>query len=141
MAFLRLLTLMAACSSPPGPADPPPGEVEDACLEEGGGFPGMTADDLALEQELCEREGWTACDASAFIEVDAAICIAHRDGLEDGLRGLDPVLLAYWRYETVVWQIDNWEYNQGDHFGGSTVVIHATTGAVLDRGEWEIWVE
>jgi hypothetical protein len=78
-----------------------------------------------------------SCEASAFMSVDAALCIARANGLPEGLSGLQGSLVYNGQFRRVIYAVENTLHKAADRAGGDTLAIDAISGAVLDRGGWE----
>ena len=109
-----LLTVTAGCG--------PLGGAEIDCFALGGGYEG---EDLAALQAECEADSrGTYCDASAFIESDAAKCLWFGEWSDEIDRELTAGLFYSTGDRTVVWVVDDPERH-------TAAFIHATTGEGL----------
>src|SRR4051794_38326758 len=97
-------------SADTGSADDTTDTAAAACLDEGGGFPDESADDLAAMQSECESDGGTDCDTAALLEVDAATCLAGVYGLDVGTAGYTAGLVYHYGDKTLCWSVSNLEY-------------------------------
>lgn len=101
--------------------------------------PDQTADDLAALQAECEDDGGTDCDPAAYIGVDVAICLAVEFGLDEGLEGYTASLLYNHGAKTACWNVQNvTDRSDSGASGGDWMLLHATTGELLEEGGWDI---
>ena len=111
--MLAALLAAGACTAT-GPA-----EGKQDCFALGGGFEG---EDTAAIQAECEAdERGEYCDAAAFIESDAAKCIALGEWSDDVDRDHEAGLFYSYGYRTVLWRV---QVPGSD----SAMYVHATTG-------------
>ena len=118
----------------------------DSCIAEHGrlGIEGETT--LASDvEERCVEDGGRGCEVSALITREAAVCIAEREGLADGVRGWMTTLRYIVRDDTddradrgrPSWSVQNTEYAEPDGSqGGQVYVIDANTGELLLQLGW-----
>jgi hypothetical protein len=115
-----LLTVTAGCG--------PLGGAETDCFALGGGYEG---EDLEALQAECEADSrGTYCDASAFIESDAAKCLSLGEWHEEVARELTARLFYSTGDRTVVWVVDDPDRH-------SAAFIHATTGEGLGTLDYQ----
>lgn len=106
-----------------------PDELEPAACE-----PPTVAD---IEAQ-CEAEG-APCEGAIVVGRDEAICAAKDGGIREGLEGLYADLMFHDRLAKPVWSVSNVLEDDGAGTSrGSSFVVDAETGAVLDRTEWEV---
>lgn len=94
--------------------------------------PATRASDVAAE---CEASGGTRCDPATFLTVFAAECLARVYGLEEGLEGVEGVLVAgdgEPQFEVRSTTTDNGAGVQS----GRLLVIDAISGALLENLGW-----
>lgn len=133
-SMVLFLLLPAACTT--GTPDSGPSCVErypttgDPAVD----FPDQAA---ARSSTDCVEGGGTDCAVSGFISQAAAVCLADEYGLDSGLTGRSASMTWHYDYKTVVWDVMNTTHVESDVVGGDMLVIHATTGALLETGGWE----
>lgn len=134
MFLLHLLACLDA--APDGSAET--GTAASACLDDGGGTPDESADDLAALRADCEADGGTGCDPAAYLGADAATCLAAEYGLPNGLEGYTADLLYHYGQKTGCWSVSSLDHVDADgNEGGQVFLIDATTGALLAEEGWD----
>lgn len=103
-----------------------PSEEMLDCSALGGGYEG--ADTVALQAECEADPRGEDCDATAFIESDAAKCIAARDWSDQVDREHEAELGYTLLHRTVVWGVSR-------PASGWAGYVHATTGEFLGSVE------
>lgn len=96
----------------------------------------VTGQTPAQVSAACVREGGTRCDAAKFISREAAECVARTAGLPAGLRPWRANLVYNVRHKTVIWGVESMTSSQSDRQDGRVLLIHATSGKVLERSAW-----
>lgn len=86
----------------------------------------------------CVQEGGRDCDVGKFISREAAECIARRAFLRRGLRPWQAHLVYNVHHRTVIWAVQNTTSLQADRQDGYVLLIHATSGKVLERSGWSM---
>ncbi len=86
----------------------------------------------------CAGEGGTHCDATKFISREAAECIARAAFLPKGLGPWEAGLVYNYRHKTVIWGVQSTTSSRRGFPEGRSVLIHATTGKVLERSAWSV---
>ncbi len=87
---------------------------------------------------VCAQEGGTDCDVAKFISREAAECVARSAFLRSGLRPWRANLVYNVHHRTVIWGVQNTTSIQAGRLDGYALLIHATTGKVLERSAWSM---
>lgn len=93
---------------------------------------------LARVAARCVQEGGTDCDAAKFISREAAECIARAARLPAGLGPWEAGIVYNYRHRTVIWSIQSTTSRREGWPQGRVLLIHATSGRVLERSAWSI---
>lgn len=148
-----IFTMIAGCTGPTPPET-------DACVTDN---PASTDEDFASDmwhnscpvapddtspapcepptvadiEAQCEAEG-APCADTIVVGHDAALCIAAREGLAEGLDGLHADLLFNSRFGAPIWAVSNVLEDAGyEGSSGESVSISAETGELLERSSWD----
>jgi hypothetical protein len=90
----------------------------------------------AFFQDECTRDGASDCNASGFMSQSAVECVALAEGLPQGLNALKSRLEYNVNYRRVAWVVQTTLTRQGLHSTGELMVIDATTGILILKGNW-----
>jgi len=116
------------------------GATPQECREQHPPSPLSSEAEMAASRaaEDCVRDGGSSCDRSRFISAAAAECIARADGLKAGIAPWATQLIYNYGRKTVIWGVRNTTKDLGRNgVSGDDVLIHATTGGILERGAWQ----
>lgn len=102
------------------------------------GYVDVSAADPVKMAARCAQEGGTHCDATKFISREAAECIARAAFLPKGLGPWEAGLVYNYGHKTVIWGIQSTTSSRRGFPEGRSVLIHATTGKVLERSAWGV---
>jgi len=91
----------------------------------------------AQVEALCLEEGGIDCDASAWMDREAARCIASAAGLQDGLEPWKLELRSFAGDQTH-WLITNVTSRNGPAYSGDLIKLSAATGALLDFSQYGV---
>jgi hypothetical protein len=87
---------------------------------------------------LCVREGGRDCDPAKFMSRAAAECVARAARLPAGIRPWQANLVYNVRHRTVIWGVASTTSTQPERVDGRVLLIHATSGRVLERSAWGV---
>jgi hypothetical protein len=96
-------------------------------------FSGQTPAEVSAQ---CVQEGGRNCDIAKFISRGAAECIARAERLPTGLRPWRSSLVYNVHHKTVIWGVESMTSSKADRQDGRILLIHATSGKVLERSAW-----
>lgn len=99
---------------------------------------GQDKPDLVLEERVEECISSEGVSEKGYYSEEAAICIAHVNGLPQGLEEWSTDLVYHFGFETMVWNVSNVESIRNDIVQGSAYSFDAITGENLDKSSYLI---